>query len=115
MESTASAVVDNFACTRCGCVCDDLRVTVRGGRIVSADGACAMAERWLLAQGGAAEPVAETGGQTASLEAAVEQSANLLRSARYPLICGLAQSSTEGQQAGVALAERLGAIIDTTA
>ena len=42
--------VDNVACTVCGCVCDDLRVTVDGGRVVRAEGACQLAEPWFLAQ-----------------------------------------------------------------
>jgi formylmethanofuran dehydrogenase subunit B len=41
--------------------------------------------------------------------------AGILRRARYPLIYGLSQSSTEGQRAAVALAESLGATIDTSA
>jgi formylmethanofuran dehydrogenase subunit B len=115
MEMTASTIVENVACTGCGCVCDDLRLTVHNGRIVGADRACAMAERWLLAQGGAAEPAAESEGRPTSLDAAIERSADLLRSARYPLIYGLSQSTTAGQRAAIALAERLGGVVDTTA
>ena len=39
----------------------------------------------------------------------------MLKSARSPLVYGLSRSSTEGQRAATALAERLGATIDTTA
>jgi formylmethanofuran dehydrogenase subunit B len=38
-----------------------------------------------------------------------------LRAARSPLIYGLSRSSTDGQRAAIALAENLGATIDTTA
>ncbi len=41
--------MENVACTVCGCVCDDLRLTVSGDRIVRAEGACALSEPWLLA------------------------------------------------------------------
>src|SRR4051812_14690128 len=103
MESTASTVVANVACTGCGCVCDDLRVTVRGTRIVRAERACAMAEQWLLAQDAAADGRAEADGRPIAVEAAIERSAKLLRAARLPLVYGLSQSTTAGQQAAVAL------------
>jgi formylmethanofuran dehydrogenase subunit B len=104
----------NVACPVCGCVCDDLRVTVDRGRIVRADGACALAEPWFLGQD-ARPPVAEVEGVPAPLETAAGRAAGLLRAARAPLIYGLSRSSTEGQRAAIALADRLGATIDTTA
>jgi formylmethanofuran dehydrogenase subunit B len=107
--------VGNVACTVCGCVCDDLRITVNDGRITRAEGACALAEPWLLEQNAGRPAVAQIGGCPASLEDAVAKAATLLRTARYPLIYGLSRSSTEGQCAAVALADRIGATIDTTA
>ena len=111
MPETIRAV----ACTVCGCVCDDLAVTVDGGRVVRADRACRLAEPWFLAQNAAAAPAATIDGRPAELDAAYARAADLLRSARAPLIYGLSHSTTEGQRAAVALAERVGATIDTTA
>jgi formylmethanofuran dehydrogenase subunit B len=108
-------IVEHFACTRCGCVCDDLRLNVSGGRILHAERACALAEPWLLGQNSEFPPAAEIDGQPASLDAATARASRLLSQADYPLICGLSQSSTEGQSAAVALAEILGATIDTAA
>jgi formylmethanofuran dehydrogenase subunit B len=109
------AQLDNVACTVCGCVCDDLRLTVEGGRIIRAEGACFLAEPWLLAQDARQPPVAHVAGRPATLAEALERAAALLGSARAPLVYGLSRSSTEGQRQAVALAERLGATIDTTA
>ena len=97
----------DVACTVCGCVCDDLTVTVKGGRVVAAENACVLAEPWFRAQaaGAAASPLEEAAGRAA----------DLLRAAKYPLIYGLSRSTTDGQRAAVALADRLGATIDTTA
>jgi formylmethanofuran dehydrogenase subunit B len=108
-------VVENVACTVCGCVCDDLRITVDGGRITSAEGACRLAEPWLLGQDSRQPPVAQIDGRPAPLEAAVTRAAEILRASRSPLIYGLSRSSTEGQRAAVALADQIGATIDTTA
>ncbi len=50
------------------------------------------------------------------LAVALDRAADILQAiARSPLVYGLSRSSTEGQQAAVALADRIGATIDTTA
>jgi len=108
-------VVDDVACTLCGCVCDDLRMTVQGGRIVAADRACRLAERCFLEQDTVTRPAALIGGKPVTLDAAIAESADTLRRAKAPLIYGLSTSSTAGQRAAVELADRLGAVIDTTA
>lgn len=106
---------ENVACTVCGCVCDDLAVTVEGGRITQAERACVLAEPWFLGQNVSHSPVAQMDGQPAALEDALDRATQILRSSRSPLIYGLSRSTTEGQRAAVALAERVGATIDTTA
>lgn len=108
-------IIDNFACTACGCVCDDLRLTVRDNRVVRAERACEIAEPWLLAQNTLAGPEAEIAGRPAVFDEAIDESVRILNAAKYPLIYGLAQSNTAGQRAAVSLAERLGGVIDTTA
>jgi formylmethanofuran dehydrogenase subunit B len=108
-------IIDDVACTRCACVCDDLRLVVRDGRIVEAEGACHLARDWYLAQNSLAPATAFLQGRPAPLDDAVAEAARLLAVARSPLIYGLSRSSTEGQRAAVRLADRLGATIDTTA
>lgn len=115
METDPLRVVADFACTGCGCVCDDLRLTVRGERIVGVEPACPLAEPWLLRQNAAAPPDAEIDGRPVPFDDAVVRAAELLGEARFPLVYGLARSGTEGQRAAVALAEALGAVIDTSA
>ena len=104
-----------IACTVCGCVCDDLTITVENERIVGAERACALAEPWFRAQNAENPPLAMIDGEEASYEMALDQAARILRDARSPLVYGLSRSTTEGQRAAVALAELLGATIDTTA
>jgi formylmethanofuran dehydrogenase subunit B len=107
--------IENVACTICGCVCDDLRISVRENLIVEAKGACQLAEPWLLAQNTHSPPAASIEGKPVSLDAAVARAAEILAASRAPLIYGLSRSSTPGQRAAVRLADRLGAVIDTTA
>ncbi len=105
----------DVACTRCACVCDDLSLAVRGNRIVEATGACHLARDWYLRQNTLDAPAAVHDGIVCTLDAATATAADWLRTARYPLIYGLSGSSTDGQRAATALADRLGATIDTTA
>jgi formylmethanofuran dehydrogenase subunit B len=108
-------IVD-VACTMCGCVCDDLRVTVDGQRVAEFSPPCPLAEPWLLGQTGAEdiEP-ARVDGQVAPLETAIERAAGIMRRSVSPLVYGLSRSSTPGQRAAVRLADRIGAYVDTTA
>jgi len=106
----------DVACTVCGSVCDDLSITVDADRVVSTRGACTLAEPWFLAQRSDSSTThAAINDQPAELNAALDRAAELLRASRYPLIFGLSRSTTEGQRAATALADRIGATIDTTA
>jgi formylmethanofuran dehydrogenase subunit B len=115
-HSIVERVVADVGCTQCGCVCDDLRLSVRENRIVSFEPGCLLAEQFL-------ERVAESGNGAASsirgVEAkrsdAISAAATMLKSARSPLIYGLSRSATAGQQAACRLADLIGANIDTTA
>lgn len=108
-------VVEDVACTVCGCVCDDLSVVVEDGTIVSAAGACPLAEPRLIGLRARSGQAAAIAGQPADLSAALDRAAELLRAAQAPLIYGLSQSSTAGQRAACRLADWLGGTIDTTA
>ena len=108
-------VFEDVACTVCGCVCDDLRVTVENGRITEAVGSCHLSEEWFLTQDSQQPPTAEVDGQEVLLDVAIDRAADILATAKWPLIYGLSRSSTKGQRAAVYLAEQIGANIDTTA
>ncbi|HSG69682.1 MAG TPA: formylmethanofuran dehydrogenase subunit B, partial [Planctomycetaceae bacterium] len=110
-----TAVFEDVACTVCGCVCDDLQLTVEGNRITRAVGACRLSEDWFLEQESKQPHVAEVGGAPCDLSAAIDAAAAILNRSRSPLVYGLSRSSTEGQREAVHLADALGANIDTTA
>jgi formylmethanofuran dehydrogenase subunit B len=107
--------IENVACTVCACICDDLKVTVRDGVITAAEHACCLAEPWYLSPWTSTQPPVQVRGLEATFQHGIEAAAAILREARAPLIFGLSKSSTEGQRAAVALADKLGATIDTTA
>jgi formylmethanofuran dehydrogenase subunit B len=105
--------IDNVVCAFCGCVCDDIRVTVEDGQITQAKNACVLGKAWFLGHTQPSDhPAALIDGKPASLEQAVDAAARFLTQARYPFIYGLSSTSCEAQRQAVALADWLGASID---
>jgi formylmethanofuran dehydrogenase subunit B len=108
------AVVPNVVCTFCGCTCDDIEVHTEGDRIVKAKRACNLGASWFTYHSAEAHsPAALIDGQPATLDAAVEASADFLARANYSLIYGLSNMTCEAQRAAITLAESLGGAIDS--
>lgn len=105
-------VIQDVACTRCGCVCDDLQLIVQNNQIVSATGTCSLSHDWFVRPRLTQPTLPECDGASCAHDAALDRAAQLLDAAARPLIFGLARSSTPGVRAAVALAEQLGACID---
>lgn len=115
MTSGSERIVEDVACTLCGCTCDDINVHVARNRVVEAERACFLARPWFLKQNEATPPACEIEGKPVAYEAAVARAAEILEQSDAPLLYGLSRSSTRGQRAAIALADHLGAAVDTTA
>lgn len=114
-ELEPTRVETNIACPGCACVCDDLTLTFRGEQLTDVAPRCSLAQLWFERNARAVTHATEVVGQPVDYSTAVARAAEILRSARYPLIYGLSRSSTPGQKQAIELADRLGAVIDTTA
>ena len=114
-KSKMTQVYQDVACTGCGCVCDDLQITVEQNRITHFEPPCPLAERWFKQANQTSTTTAWIDEEPCDMATALDRAAEILQRARLPLIYGLASSSTPGQRAAVALADRLGAVIDTAA
>ncbi len=105
--------IDHAVCAFCGCVCDDISVTVENDRITQTKNACVLGKAWFLSHGEPSDlPVVRIEGQPATLDQGIEAAARHLAKARYPFIYGLSSTSCEAQRKAVALAEALGGCID---
>jgi formylmethanofuran dehydrogenase subunit B len=107
-------VVKNATCTFCGCVCDDIELHADGERITETKGACILGQSWF--KNHTAErlyPEALIDGTPASLDEAIATAADLLYQANMPLVYGLSNVTCETQREAVALAELVGAVIDS--
>ncbi len=111
-------VVNGVSCPICGSICDDLEVVVRDNRVISVKNACAIGEAKFLnyAQHRATTPLIKNGNRLieASLDEAIQRSAEILVDATYPIIYGWSNASCEAIKKGIALAEDVGGVIDNT-
>ncbi|QDT75415.1 molybdopterin-binding domain-containing protein [Lacipirellula limnantheis] len=109
-----SQTITDYVCTACGCLCDDLTLTIEGRRIARVEPPCPVAAAFFLGERPAPPAAAMIDGQPAELEAALARAAEILQAASAPLLFGLQHATVDAQRAAVALADRLGATIDPT-
>lgn len=106
--------IRDVACPLCGCLCDDLVVTVEGGAVRSVDNACSLGSEKFLSQSRLMLPISNRGGawETINFEEAIEYTAGVLSDAERPLLFGWSGTSTEAQCIGIHVAEAVGGVID---
>lgn len=107
-------IVKDATCTFCGCVCDDIDLHVKGDSIVKAQRACVLGTAWFMNH--EVEDIASCliEGEPAPVEQGVERAAEILSNAKYPLIYGLSDTTSESQRVAVSIGDWIGANIDTT-
>lgn len=108
-------VVTNVACTLCGCLCDDLQVTVKENRVSEVRGACDAALPWFQNLSGRDQATPQLKGERASLDECLAKASDLIKKSSNPLVFGLSKSGTAGQRAACELADFSGAVIDSAA
>jgi formylmethanofuran dehydrogenase subunit B len=107
--------VEHATCLGCGCVCDDITVVVRGERITEARLACSLGARW-FGDGGVPAHLGSSGARDAArtdVAAVLARAASTLRDAARPLVYLASDVPCETQRAAVAIADVLGAALDS--
>jgi formylmethanofuran dehydrogenase subunit B len=108
-----SEIVENAVCTFCGCLCDDIAVEVEDGRIERVRRVCANG-RGVFEHYDPVPRPPTVYGEEVCWDEAVAKAAQILNESDSPLIYGLSSMASEAQRKSVKLADRLGAMIDTT-
>ena len=108
--------VKNATCTFCGCVCDDMELTVDldEKRITKAKNACVLGRAWFAEHTIGDWPVAMIDGKEVSKEEAIEEAAQTLVKAKFPITYGLSDTTCEAQRQAVAISDIIKGTIDTT-
>jgi formylmethanofuran dehydrogenase subunit B len=114
------SVVKSVTCPVCGCLCDDIELTIDDGKVSQVRNGCAMCESKFLnyiSEHRTKTPLIRKEGKLvpASYEEAIHKSAEILANASYPILYGWSSTDCEAQRVGVELAEEVGGILDNTA
>jgi len=114
------AIVKSITCPICGCLCDDVELTVENNEVIKVKNGCAMCESKFLGYRGehrVKTPMIRKEGKLVpvSMDEAVHKAAEVLANANYPIIYGWSSTSCEAQRVGMELAEEIGAVNDNTA
>jgi formylmethanofuran dehydrogenase subunit B len=115
--SENTKLVKNATCTFCGCLCDDMDLTVDVDekRIIKAKRACVLGRAWFAEHViDEDRPVAMIDGKEVSFDEAVEETAQVLTKAKFPIIYGLSDTTSEAQRVAVSIADYMHGTIDTT-
>jgi formylmethanofuran dehydrogenase subunit B len=107
-------IVQDATCTFCGCVCDDIDLSVQGEEIVEAKRACVLGKSWFFNHHVEKRPSCLVAGQPASVQDGIERAAQILAGAKYPIIYGLSDTTCEAQRVAVGIADWIGGTVDTT-
>ena len=112
-EPPAPSIVEHATCLACGCLCDDIRVRVEDLRIVEAGNACDRGRSWFTSpRPGEGHPAVTIDGRLIGLDEGLDRAARILRAARAPVVWGLAGTTIEAVGAALAIADRIGAVVD---
>ena len=108
--------VTDATCTFCGCVCDDIVLTVDMDThsITKSQNACVLGKAWFKEHRIEERPRALIEGREASTEEGVEAAAHILAEARFPVVYGLSDTTCEAQRVAVSIADMIGGTVDTT-
>lgn len=105
--------VENAVCTFCGCLCDDIIVEVEENRITAVQKACGHGRSLFLnAHPQLRQPMIS--GKEVEWSQAIDEAVRILNHSAHPLIYGLSSTASEAQRKAIALADKLGATIDST-
>ncbi|MCW4046686.1 MAG: formylmethanofuran dehydrogenase subunit B [Candidatus Bathyarchaeota archaeon] len=115
-----STTVNAVTCPVCGCLCDDIELTIENGVIAKVKNGCAMCESKFLSYKNEHRnktPLVRKEGKLVpvSYDEAIHKAAEILANANYPILYGWSSTDCEAQRVGVELAEEVGGVLDNTA
>ncbi len=105
---------EDVICPFCGCLCDDLEVTVEGGHVSEVKNACGISRSKFMNHGANRVASPTIDGKEATLEEAVKEAGRILSAARRPLVYGLSSTECGAIGKAVEIAEATGGALDNT-
>jgi formylmethanofuran dehydrogenase subunit B len=114
------SVINAVTCPICGCLCDDIEVTVVENEVVKVKNGCAVCEAKYLgykSEHRIRQPLIRKDDKFVAvpMKEAIHKAAEILANANYPILYGWSSTNCEAQRVGVELAEEVGGVLDNTA
>jgi formylmethanofuran dehydrogenase subunit B len=114
------SVINAVTCPICGCLCDDIEVTVVNNEVVKVKNGCAVCEAKYMgykSEHRIRQPLIRKDGKfvPVPMKEAIHKAAEILANANYPILYGWSSTNCEAQRLGVELAEEVGGVLDNTA
>ena len=104
----------DIVCPFCGCLCDDIEVSIVNGHITDVKNACAISRSKFLNHSQNRIYAPTIGGKEETLENSLKKVVEILSEARRPLIYGLSSTECGAIGKAVEIAEYVGGILDNT-
>ena len=104
----------DIVCPFCGCLCDDLEVSIEDGHITGLKNACAVSRSKFLNHGMHRVTSATIDNEPRSVEESVQAAVEILSKATRPLIYGLSSTECGAISKAIEIAEVTGGIVDNT-
>lgn len=105
----------DVVCPFCGCLCDDLEVSVEDGHVTGLKNACAVSRSKFLNHGMHRVETATIDKDLKTIEASVQAAVDILSKAKRPLIYGLSSTECGAISKAIEIAEVTGGVVDNTA
>jgi formylmethanofuran dehydrogenase subunit B len=114
------SIFQSVTCPICGCLCDDIELTVENNEVTKVKNGCAICESKFIGYRGEHRiktPLIRKDGKLVpvTMNEAIHAAAEILANANYPILYGWSSTSCEAQRVGVELTEEVGGIMDNTA
>lgn len=104
----------DIVCPFCGCLCDDIEITIKDGHIEEAKNACTISRSKFLNHHKNRIEAPLVKGKKETLENSVKRAVEILSRARRPLIYGLSSTECKAIAKAVEIAEYTGGVLDNT-
>jgi len=105
----------DIVCPFCGCLCDDLEVTITDGHIESVKNACTISRSKFMNHHENRLTAPTVKGKEETLETSIKRAVEILAGARRPLIYGLSSTECGAIGKAIEIAEYTGGVLDNTA
>ena len=105
----------DVVCPFCGCLCDDLEVTVKDGQVTGLKNGCAVSRSKFLNHGKHRVASATAHNEKKNIQEAVDAAVKILSNSKRPLIYGLSSTECGAISKAIEIAEVTGGVVDNTA